>query len=64
MAETNNNRKDLEAWTEVLVCPACHGELRWPAANGEARVVCVACGRKYPVEDGIPVLIRERGTRE
>jgi uncharacterized protein YbaR (Trm112 family) len=23
--------------------------------------VCEGCGRVYPVEDGIPVLIKERG---
>jgi hypothetical protein len=39
-----------------VVCPACWGELR---AEG-ASLVCAACGRRYPVVDGIPVLIVER----
>jgi len=41
---------------EGVVCPACWGELRADAGT----LVCAACGRKYPVVDGIPVLIVER----
>ena len=41
---------------EGVVCPACWGELR---GEGQA-LVCAVCGRKYPVVDGIPVLIVER----
>ncbi len=39
-----------------LACPACHDDLRLE----EARLVCIACGRAYPIVDGIPVLIAER----
>ena len=39
-----------------LACPACHGDLRIE----NARLVCAACGRGYPVIDGIPVLIADR----
>jgi hypothetical protein len=39
-----------------VVCPACWGELQ----AGAETLVCEACGRKYPVVDGIPVLISER----
>jgi uncharacterized protein YbaR (Trm112 family) len=39
-----------------LACPACQGDLR---LEGQS-VVCVACGRRYPTVDGIPVLIVER----
>lgn len=43
---------------ELLGCPACHGALR---LDGEG-VVCTVCARKYPVVDGIPVLIAEEAT--
>lgn len=40
---------------EVLVCPACRGEL---TEDVEAlRLVCTDCGRRYPVRDGIPVML-------
>jgi hypothetical protein len=39
-----------------LACPACHAALR---AAGSF-LVCEGCGRRYPVVDGIPVLIAER----
>jgi uncharacterized protein YbaR (Trm112 family) len=39
-----------------LACPACIGALRL----AEARLLCAACGRAYPIVDGIPVLIAEK----
>ncbi len=39
-----------------LACPACLGKLRLE----EGALVCAACGRTYPVIDGIPVLIADR----
>jgi hypothetical protein len=42
---------------ELLGCPACKGPLR---LDGEG-VVCTVCARKYPVVDGIPMLIAEQG---
>ena len=41
---------------EMLACPACHRDLR---LEGEC-LVCGGCGRRYPVVDGIPMLIAER----
>lgn len=38
---------------EIIVCPACHGEL---SAQGE-ELVCAGCGYAYPVRDDIPVLL-------
>jgi uncharacterized protein YbaR (Trm112 family) len=40
---------------ELLVCPACRGEVK---LEGD-RIVCQACGRRYPVRDGIPVMLIE-----
>ena len=44
---------------EGVVCPACWGEL---IADAET-LVCGACGRRYPVVGGIPVLIVGRAER-
>jgi uncharacterized protein len=41
---------------DQLACPACLGTLRLE----EARLLCTACGRAYPIVDGIPVLIAGR----
>ena len=40
---------------EILACPVCKTEVR---LEGD-RLVCVACGRRYPVRDGIPVMLVE-----
>lgn len=58
----NESEHQVEFDSEVvgmLACPACHGDLR---AEGE-RMMCSGCGRRYPVIDGIPVLIAERAER-
>jgi hypothetical protein len=41
---------------ERLVCPVCHQKLR----AGDNAVVCTGCSRRYPVVDGIPVLLADR----
>ena len=40
---------------EILACPAC----RTPVALEGDRLVCAECGRRYPVDDGIPVMLLE-----
>jgi uncharacterized protein len=41
---------------DLIVCPACQGRL----ALAEDAVECKTCGRRYPVVDGIPVLLVAR----
>jgi uncharacterized protein YbaR (Trm112 family) len=47
-----------QIWKRWLVCPVCKRGLEWRADT----VACSGCGRVYPMEDGIPVLLRERAT--
>lgn len=44
-----------ERLLEVLVCPACHGEVEYK--DRRKLVICQECGRQYPVVDGIPVMM-------
>jgi uncharacterized protein YbaR (Trm112 family) len=42
---------------EILACPACDSR---PKVNLESdRLVCTECGRRYPIRDGIPVMLVE-----
>lgn len=38
---------------DILACPACKADVRLEAD----KIVCVKCGRRYPVRDGIPVML-------
>ena len=40
---------------DLLICPACHGEVEYKERR--ERIICTACGRRYPVRDGIPVML-------
>lgn len=46
----------------ILVCPACKGALR---LERQTWLVCQnpECHRKYPIRDGIPILLVEEGDR-
>lgn len=40
---------------EILACPACKGDVEYDAKN--EKILCTECKRKYPVRDGIPVML-------
>ncbi len=43
---------------EVLVCPVDKADL---TEDEEAsRLECTECGRRYPVEDGIPIMLVDK----
>lgn len=46
---------------EILVCPACKGELEYRPA--EASLLCPACRLRYPVRDDIPIMLATEATR-
>jgi len=40
---------------EILACPVCKTSVRLEAD----RLVCTRCGLRYPIRDGIPVMLPE-----
>jgi uncharacterized protein YbaR (Trm112 family) len=50
---------DLNQQTlDRLVCPVCHGKLLLFPDH----IDCTSCRRRYPIVDGLPVLIASRAT--
>ena len=43
----------------ILICPACGSALR----EKENTLECSACKNRYPIEDGIPVLLVDRAQK-
>ena len=37
----------------ILACPACKGDVR---PEGD-RIACTKCGRRYPVRDGVAIML-------
>ena len=48
-----------EELMKILVCPACKGELR----EEDPELVCTRCGLRYPVRDGIPIMLVDEATK-
>lgn len=38
---------------QLLACPACGEDVIYK----DSKVVCIGCQRKYPIKDGIPILM-------
>ncbi len=38
---------------DILACPACKADVELR----QDKIVCLKCGRKYPIRDGIPVML-------
>ncbi len=44
----------------ILVCPKCKGDLDYREA--ESVLICPACRLRYPVRDGIPIMLIDEAT--
>lgn len=40
---------------EILACPVCKTEVK---LEGD-RLICIQCGRRFPIREGIPVMLVE-----
>lgn len=38
---------------EILACPDCKGDVE----EKDNKIVCLKCGKKYPIKDGIPIML-------
>jgi uncharacterized protein YbaR (Trm112 family) len=48
-----------EKLLEILACPACKGNVEYQ----DDKIVCVQCGRRYPIQDGIPVMLVDKAEK-
>jgi uncharacterized protein YbaR (Trm112 family) len=52
-----------ETLLKILVCPVCHHPVTaGPDGAVHAWLHCHGCGRYYPVQDGIPIMLKDRAT--
>jgi len=40
---------------DILACPVCKADLNY--TKDKKGLVCVKCGLKYPINEGVPVLL-------
>ncbi|MCX6340003.1 MAG: Trm112 family protein [Candidatus Aureabacteria bacterium] len=38
---------------DILACPACKADVKLE----DEKIVCTQCGRRYPIRDGIPIML-------
>ncbi len=41
---------------EILACPACGANVKLK----EEKIICTGCGRQYPTQNSIPVMLIEK----
>lgn len=46
---------------DILACPVCKGDIRHDAP--EQKLTCLKCGLRYPIREGIPVMLEEEAER-
>ncbi len=51
-----------EKLLEILACPACESRPKVELINGALH--CKECGRVYPIENGIPIMLVEKAARQ
>jgi len=42
---------------EILVCPDCKADVKLDEEH--QKIVCTGCGKRYPIRDGIPIMLIE-----
>ena len=40
---------------EILACPDCKADVKLE----DEKIVCTGCGKRYPIRDGIPIMLIE-----
>lgn len=50
-----------EQLMKILACPVCKDKVQHDKKANE--IVCNGCGRRYPVEDDIPIMLVERAEK-
>ncbi|MEK7397686.1 MAG: Trm112 family protein [Candidatus Poribacteria bacterium] len=43
---------------EILACPVDKGDIVYDEEND--KLICQKCGRRYPIHDGIPIMLIEK----
>jgi len=41
---------------EILCCPADKGDVE----EKNDRIICLKCGRRYPIKEGVPIMLVEQ----
>jgi uncharacterized protein YbaR (Trm112 family) len=48
-----------DEFLKILACPVDHA----PVVREGDRIVCTSCGRRYPIRDGIPIMLIDEAER-
>jgi len=46
---------------EILACPVCKGDLEYN--KEENKLICYKCRLKYPIREGIPIMLEEEAEK-
>jgi uncharacterized protein len=44
---------------KILACPSCRGDVD----EKDDKIICRGCGLRYPIQDGIPIMLIEEAEK-
>ncbi|MBL7155715.1 MAG: Trm112 family protein [Candidatus Omnitrophica bacterium] len=44
---------------DILACPSCKSDVKLE----NDKIVCIKCGLRYPIEDGIPIMLIDKAEK-
>lgn len=53
------DREFFEDYLKIGACPSCKGDIELK----DNKIVCKKCGLKYPIRDGLPIMMIEEAEK-
>ncbi len=58
---TDSKNKVPQELLEILVCPKCKGRLEY--REEESVLICHRCRLRYPIREGIPIMLEKEAEK-
>lgn len=61
MPKPSDRERPPDELLKILACPVCKGPLRYD--EKENKLICDRCRLKYPIKEGIPIMLESEAEK-